>query len=372
MIPRIQKDRIKAQLVSSKIIVVRGPKNVGKRDLILEAILELNKSVLEINCDVKSNRNSIETTIHEIPSETDIILLTEAQHLEQLQSFVELALSDQLKQTIVIHCSFNPQLDETLLEVLSIEGMDIKVFAPSFYEAAQFFGLPQEEKLLEERLVFGNYPAVLNDLENAPVILQELVKGVTDTHLGINDRINKGDKLLRVMQLLAFSIGEPISYNEIGERCQIDNETVERYISLLEDALVLIKLPAFHSEKRYELKKAHCIYFQDNGIRNALIQNFNSTNLRNDMPQLWSNYVISERVKWLRMNDLSKTTFFWRTHTRQQVDFVEVGENVMGYKMDWEKRKKVKIPAMFSELYPQAKTILLNRSSYWNFLSRKN
>ena len=182
---------------------------------------------------------------------------------------------------------------------------------------------------------------------------------------------------MRMLQLLAFNVGEPISYNDIGERSGLDNETVERYIQLFEDAFVLIKLPSYFNDNRYELKKTHCVYFQDNGIRNALISNFNSTSLRNDMNDLWRNYMISERIKWIRMNNLKKKVYFWRTHTRQQMDFVEVGrDQIMAYKSDpkmigWEKRKNVKIPKSFTDFYPNIKTSILNKSTYWNFLTRK-
>ena len=371
MVPRIQKERLKQAFNSSKITLVRGPQMVGKLQLIISAIEDLKKTFSVIECHNKKSRSIIEERLIDSKN-VDFIILSEAQLLDNLQSIVERALTDQIKPALVIHCSFNPSIDPELMEALRVEKLDIKVFAPSFYESAQHFGLPKEEELLEERLIYGNYPAVLDDLEHAELTLRELIQDVITTKLGANDRINKGDKLLRVMQLLAFSIGEPISYNEIGERCGLDNETVERYITLLEDAFVLIKLNTYHTEQRYELKKAHCIYFQDNGIRNALISNFNPTFLRNDMPELWKNYVVSERVKWIRLSDMEKDVLFWRTHTRQQMDFVEVGEQTFAYKADWEKRKKVKIPAMFTELYPSVKSSVLNRSTYWNFLSRKN
>lgn len=371
MIPRIQQQQLQEAIKSSRIVLVRGPRNVGKLQLVHEAAEAENLTQQTMDCRSKKVDDEIGDWIDSIEDLTDTIILYEAQFLENLQSIVEKAFSGELKQSLVIICSFEPQLDEELMEALKLEELDFKIFAPSFYEAAQHFGLPQEEKLLEERLIFGNNPKVLDDLEHAPVTLRELIHDVIHTKLGAKDRINKGDKLLRVMQVLAFEIGEPVSYNDIGERCGIDNETVERYIDLLEQAFVLIRLPSYHTEQRYELKKSHCIYFQDNGIRNALIENFNPTFLRNDMLQLWKNYMVSERVKWLRMNNRTNDVYFWRTHTRQQIDYLEMGEEMMGYKMDWEKRKKVKIPNMFSECYPDAKAIVLNRSSYWSFLTRK-
>ena len=120
-----------------------------------------------------------------------------------------------------------------------------------------------------------------------------------------------------MLQLLAFNIGNAVSYNEISERCGLDNETVERYIQLLEDAFILIQLKPYFNNHRYELKKTNMIYFADNGVRNVLISNFNPTFLRNDMNELWRNYVISERVKWIKLKGIENTVFFWKTHTKQ-------------------------------------------------------
>jgi len=371
MIPRIQKSQFQERLKDSKIVLVRGPKKCGKLPFIETSVSELNASSVVFNCDDKKTKKSIHELINSVEKDINFIVFNEAQHLHELQEIIEKSFAGEIDQSIIISCSFTPVIDELLIEALEGSGLIFDLFAPSFYEAAQHFGLPEEEKLLEDRLIFGNFPEVIANLEEAENTLKEFITEIINTNLGAKDRVNKGVKLRQMLQILAFELGEPISYNEVGERCGLDNETVERYIDLLVDAFVLIKIPSFHKEERYELKKAHCIYFQDNGIRNVLINNFNPTFVRNDMAQLWRNYVISERVKWLKMNRLNKDIYFWRTHTRQQIDFIEKGEKLMAYKTDWEKRKKVKIPALFESYYPEAKTSTLNRSTYWNFLSRK-
>lgn len=372
MIPRIQKEQLTQKLKEHKLILLSGPKNAGKMELLQEVISELGWTAKTVDCHQKKTRSSIDANFTVLKSEAQVLVLNEAQHLESLQEILEAILANEITSTTVVACSFTPQVDEILLEALKMQGLEIVLYAPSFYESAQHFGLPQEEKLLEERLIYGNYPQVLEDLENAEHTLRELIQEVLYTKLGAADRINKGDKMMRVLQILAFQVGEAISYNEVAERCGLDNETVERYIDLLEQAFILIKLPSFHTEKRYELKKTHMIYFVDNGIRNALINNFNSTFLRNDMHELWRNYVIAERIKWIRMHNLEKGVYFWKTHTKQQMDFIEVDNGtIVSYKTDWEKRKKVKFPKLFETYYPQAKMSVLNRSTYWSFLTRK-
>ncbi len=372
MIPRIQKERLQQQLKGNKLILLTGPKHVGKMMMLEEVIVENNWTKSHFNCDDKKIRKSLEDRSSLIKITTEFLVLEEAQYLGNLQEILEDVLSGEVQSTTIVCCSFMPKVDEILLEALRLEGLEVTVFAPSFYESAKYFGLPEEEKLLEERLIYGNYPRVLVDIEHAELTLRELIQEVIFTNLGANDRINKEDKMMRMLQILAFRVGDAVSYNEVAEKVGLDNETVERYIDLLVDAFILIRLPSYHTGQRYELKKSQVIYFADNGIRNALISNFNPTFLRNDMNELWRNYVISERIKWIRMNQLDKKIYFWKTHTYQQMDFLELDESSFrAYKTDWEKRKKIKVPTAFSQAYPEAKTSILNRSTYWTFLTSK-
>lgn len=372
MVPRLQKTQLEQSIQSGKILLLNGPRKAGKLQLLQIVLSENRLGSTHFDCSDKAVRKGVNIErLCEV--ETPVIVLEEAQYLTNLQQILEAVLGGNVQATVIACCSFTPDVDEMLLEAMRMEGLQMDIFAPSFYEAAQHFGLPKEEELLEERLIYGNYPQVLGDLEHAELTLRELIQEILFTNLSAHDRINKGDKMMRVLQVLAFHVGDAVSNNEVAERCGLDNETVERYIELLTQANVLIKLPSYHTEQRYELKKSQAIYFTDNGIRNVLISNFNPTFLRNDMDQLWKNYLVSERVKWIRLNGLEKEVYFWKTHTKQQMDFIEIGDGkMMAYKTDWEKRKKLKLPKSFADAYPEAKMSALNRSTYWNFLSRKN
>lgn len=378
MIERLLKEAIQAKLKESKLLLIEGPQGVGKRTL-LEQIFDAENAQFHLfDVAVKKVRKSLEEDVELLRQVSEpFIVIQQAQYLPNLQEILEMVLTGEVRSTVVVVCSYTPPMDPALLEALKLEGMLFTLYAPSFNESAKHFGLSQETELLEERLIFGNYPAVLSNLNNAPETLNQMINEAVHTQLGVNDRVNKEDKLMKMLKILAFQCGEPISYNDIAQRCGVDNETIERYIQLFEKAFLLIQLPSLYSGHRYELKKTHVVYFQDNGIRNALIQNFNEPELRNDMDQLWRNYMVSERVKWIRMNGMEKQLYFWRTHTRQQMDFIEVGADaMMAYKADpgmfsYEKRKKVKVPKSFEESYPAAKTSILNKTTYWNFLTRK-
>ena len=376
MISRLLFPQFKSNLASNKVLLLSGPRHVGKQTMVLKAIEELQVNCIEFNAaDKKIVKLFEEPSAHvlnELFNASPFVIIYEAQYVLKLQDIIELVLSGEINSTLVLCCSYQPVMDEVLREVLQLQGLELNLLPPSFYELAQHFSLPEEEKNLEQRLIFGNYPEVVMNLSEAENTLVNLLQEVIFTNLGVTDRINKSDKLFKALQTIAFNIGEPLSYNEIGEKCGIDNETVERYVDLLERSDILLRIPTYFNEHRYELKKSHVFYFVDNGIRNALIRNFNPIDLRNDVDQLWRNWLIAERIKWNKLNGKSVDYKFWRTHTKQTMDFIEFAEDkIQAYKTSWEKKKKMKFPGMFLELYPTISTHTLNRSTYWSFLTKK-
>ncbi|MFN5148093.1 MAG: ATP-binding protein [Flavobacteriia bacterium] len=376
MVPRIQFERLKGKIAESRIVLVNGPRRVGKQTLVGNSLAELGEEYMEFDASDKKTRKQFEivsgTLLVELFKGHRHVVIHEAQYLEKLQDMIEILLSEEINVTLILCCSYQPLIDEVLREVLQLQGLEFTLLPPTFYELAQKNSLPEEEKLLETRLIYGNYPEVTENLAHAELTLHEMIQEVIFTNLGVTDRINKGDKLLRMLQIIAFNIGEPVSYNEIGEKCGLDNETVERYVDLLERSFLLIRIPSFYNGQRYELKKSHVIYFLDNGIRNVLIRNFNPVFLRNDIDQLWRNWLISERIKWNRLNNKTVEYKFWRTHTRQTMDFIELFDGkASAYKTSWEKKKKLKFPALFKSSYPDVAMLTLNRSTYWGFLTKK-
>ena len=376
MIPRLQYKAIKQKIGTNKLLLLSGPREVGKQTIVKEILDSVGFEFLELNAKQRATKKLFESvdekSLKSVFGSNRFVVIHEAQYIDKLQEIIEEILSGEWNLTLILTCSYEPMIDELLREVLQMQGLEVLLMPPSFYELAQFNGLPVEESLLEQRLIYGNYPSVVSDLSKAETKLKELVDQVIFTNLGVTDRINKGKKLMHMLQILAFEIGDAVSYNDIGDRCGLDNETVERYIDLLVKSFVLIKLPSYYNNHRYELKKSHTIYFVDNGIRNVLINNFNPMTLRNDWDQIWRNWLISERIKWNQLNNKEVEYYFWKTHTKQIMDYLEIENgSVSAYKTSWEKRKKMKFPASFSEAYPFSKTHALNRSTYWGFLTKK-
>ncbi|MCO5260209.1 MAG: DUF4143 domain-containing protein [Crocinitomicaceae bacterium] len=374
---RIQQQQIIDKIQTSRVVLLSGPRLSGKEEMIAQALTELNVATLQINAENKRECKVIvesdEEALKESFANYRLVVIHEAQYLTNLQSIIELVLTDVIPSSIVLNCSFEPMMDELLKEVLDTQGLHIRIYPPALYELTSHFGMAEESKLLENRLIYGNYPAVTLTPDAAQSILTHLLDTILITDLGVTDRINKKQQLIKMLQMLAFYIGEPISYNEIAVHADIDNETVERYIELLEKAYVLIRIPSYSTDKRYELKKSYLIYFVDTGLRNMLINNFNAPSIRMDMDALWKNWLIAERVKWNAINNKRTTYWFWRTHTKQTIDFIEENENnqFVAYKIDWNKNKKMKFPQMFTNYYPEITTKLLNRKTYIAFLASK-
>lgn len=374
-IERQQKTQAINALKEGKILLVQGPKGIGKTRFVLDAVEAISPlyQLLEKTDyrDLNTGEN-LKNQLITYAQGSEYLILKNAEYLLHLQAILELALSDDELPKIILICSFQPTIDELLLEALKEADLFIEISPYSFYELAQVKGMGTLEKELEDRLVYGSYPAIIDQPENAEEVLNNLIDNILVSQLGASDRINKKKQLVSVLKTLAFEMGDIISYNDIGIRCDLDNETVERYIDLFEKASLLYRIHSYYGGHKYEMKKGVCIYFADNGLRNALINNFNSMEWRNDATQLWRNWLFVEKIKWNQNLGKKVQYYTWRTHTKQNVDCIEIENGRMrAYQTSWTKKKVIRFPAGFLKNYPEAETFQLNRSTYWSFLSSK-
>jgi predicted AAA+ superfamily ATPase len=363
-----------AKLAESKIVVLSGPRKSGRKTLLNNVLASRREATIAIDCSNKQQKKAIDSVelFREYTAGKAIVILEEAQYLTQLQAIIDDTLGNDSLENLVLCCSFEPALQEELWEALRYQGLEIIVYPYSYPEMAQVNGVRQEDELVDRRLIFGYYPEVVADPENAEQTLIRLLEEGIFTQLGAADRINKSDRLIQLLRLLAFNIGQAISYNDLGQQCGLDNETVERYIHLLEKAHLLFILPSYYNGHRYELKKSHTVYFTDNGIRNALIRQFQPLEFRNDIDLLWKNWVISERRKANALAGRMPYCYFWKTHTKQEMDYMEISETgIAAYKMQWDRRKKIRIPASFTQAYPEIKATGINRTTFWSLLTKK-
>jgi uncharacterized protein len=371
MLKRTIEPLVQKHLQENKLLVLVGPKGNQRTELILKLSDEANCYVIDVT-KTKTRKeiesSSFETLIEKMAGKKHLVI-HEGQLLENLQALIEFVLFERDDVSLSCSCSFLPYLQAELIEALEIQGLILTHHSPTFQELAASYGLPQLEKTIDERLIFGNMEEVIQHPESAVTYLNQQLTSILETQISTQDRINKKDKLLKLLQYISFNIGEHLSYNEIGDKCGLDNETVERYIDLLEKSFVLVKIPVFYNEQKYELKKAHCFYFYDTGIRNACINNFNSLDMRFDANQLWKNWLIVEKIKNEVQTTEASQFYFWKTHTRQQVDFMQLNSTIQkAFQFQWNKKEKCKFPTSFVTYYPTIKTSVINKSTYWSFL----
>ena len=238
----------------------------------------------------------------------------------------------------------------------------------SFEELEKTIGFSEISKQLENRIIYGMYPDVLNHIGKEKEVLENLINSYLYKDILMLSGIKKADVLQKLTQALALQIGNEVSYNELSQLIGANKETVSNYIDLLEKAYVLFKVNPFSRNLRNEIKTNRKIYFYDTGLRNALISNFNSLDLRQDKGALWKNFLISERIKYLKHHKIYAKTYFWRTSQQQEIDWIEeIDGKITAYEFKWKAKKKVKFPQKFIDAY-QAEVKVIDTDNYYEFI----
>jgi len=309
------------------------------------------------------------TRLKAIIGKKNIIVIDEAQRIKNIGLIIKL-ITDQIPNVKVIASgSSSFELSNQVNEPLTGRKWEYKTFPLSFGELSAEHGLLEEKRLLPHRLIYGSYPEIVTN----PGDERELLLQLSDSYLYRDvmtlEQIKKPDKLVRLMQALAYQVGSQVSYTEVGQKCGLDNKTVEKYIILMEQAYVIFRLGSFSRNLRNELTASRKIYFIDNGIRNALIANFSQIENRGDVGALWENYLVSERIKLLANCGLWANNWFWRTKQQQEIDYLEESDGILNaYEFKWNPAAKSRLPKTFSEAYPNVHFETIHKDNVENFL----
>ncbi|VAW25898.1 Prokaryotic ATPase [hydrothermal vent metagenome] len=373
MIERILLKNIRKQLYKGKAIILLGPRQVGKTTLLKE-LSKQEQDVLWINADNIEDRELFNqpsaTRLKAIIGNYKIVIVDEAQRIEDIGVKLKL-ITDELKHIQLIATgSSSFELSNTINESLTGRKFEHQLYPISFGELVNQHHLLDELKMLNHRLIYGSYPDVINNAGNEKEILQQLTNSYLYKDILEWNRIKKSDKIIKLLQAISFQVGNQVSYHELGQTVGLNSETVESYINLLEQSFVVFKLSSFSRNLRNELKKSHKIYFYDNGVRNSLIANYNPISLRNDVGALWENYLISERIKYCEYHKIYSNTYFWRTHSGQEIDYIEEREGkLFAYEFKWNKNKKTKIPIAFKKAYDNYDFKVITPENYETFIN---
>jgi predicted AAA+ superfamily ATPase len=263
-------------------------------------------------------------------------------------------------------------LKQTLGEPLVGRKNTLELFPLSQIEFQEFENHKQTIENLEQRILFGGYPELEQypDWNDKQDYLYEIVSSYLLKDILMYDGIKNASKIYDLLKLIAFQVGKEVSLQELGNQLQISKNTVERYLDLLSKVFVLYKIIGFSRNLRKEVSKSSRWYFYDNGIRNALIQNFNRLDQRNDVGELWENYLASERIKKQHYQKIKTSNYFWRTYDQQEIDWLEEKNNDLhGFEFKWSPKKNPKAPAAFSNAYPDAQFDVIHSSNYLDFIT---
>ncbi len=373
MIARIIPSQIRKDLFKGKIIHIPGARQVGKTTLMNKLAEEVSEKLLWLNGDEPDIRSVFQqatsTKLGSILGDYQIIIIDEAQRIENIGLSLKLMIDNFPDKQIIATGSSAFDLANKINEPLTGRKIEYQLYPISFAEMVNHHGLLDEKRLLEKRLIFGYYPEVVNHPGEEVEVLKRLSDAYLYKDIFMLENIKKPILIEKLMQALALQIGNEITANELSQMIAADAKTVEKYIDLLEKAYIVFRLPSFSRNLRNEIKKGRKIYFYDNGIRNAIIRNFNPVNLRQDIGGLWENFLVSERVKSTSYQKLWLNRYFWRTHTQQEIDYLEeYGGKIHAYEFKWRKKKKTNFPKSFLDNYPHSETQLIDQDAYTSFL----
>jgi len=368
---------LKERFFKKKAIILVGSRQVGKTTL-LKQIIEKNEpsEILFLNCDEPETLQMLEnvssTELKNLIGNKKIILIDEAQRVRNIGITIKLIIDHISDIQLVVTGSSTFDLRNRLNETLTGRKFEYRLYPFSTAELINATSSLEEKRLLERRMIYGMYPDVVNNPSDAQKILIELSTSYLFKDILMYKDIRNPDVLTKLLIALSLQLGSEVSYNELGNTIGIKSETVERYIELLEKVFVVFRLQSLSRNLRNELKKSRKIYFYDNGIRNALIQNFKSLELRTDTGALWENFMVSERKKYLEYNEIYSNTYFWRTHTQQEIDYIEERDGILyTYEFKWNEKRKSKIPNAFAEAYPQHEFHCIDRTNYLDFITNQ-
>lgn len=375
ILPRIY-DNLNLLLKPNKVLVIYGSRQTGKTTL-LKKFLSENEGNFRYKLDSGDDVNtqivlgsSDFKKIIDYAKGYDLIAIDEAQRIKNIGMGLKILIDQLPNIKIVVTGSSSFELAGQIGEPLTGRKITLTLFPLSQIEMGKLYNDYELRSRLEEYLIFGSYPEALtsetvNDKKN---ILEELVGSYLLKDILELEKVKSSKLLLDLLRLLAFQVGSEVSLSELGKQLGIDSKTVARYLDLFEKSFVIINIRGFSRNRRKEITSKSKYYFLDNGIRNAIIANFNPLEIRDDIGNLWENFLVVERLKKQAYSKIYANNYFWRTWDQKEVDWVEEREGkLFGYEFKW-KRKFLKSSSAWTKNYPDATLEIIDNENYLAFV----
>ncbi|MCB8998436.1 MAG: ATP-binding protein [Bacteroidales bacterium] len=377
MIPRFLEHTLRDRLLQSgKVLILYGARQVGKTTLVKKIISNLEGRVLEINADRQPFSEILSSRDFEklkgLVSGYQFVFIDEAQRIPDIGINLKILHDNLPDMKIIVTGSSSLDLANRIKEPLTGRTWTYRLypFSVSEWQNYEHLNTLEIQMKLEEWMRFGMYPEIhqFENFKDKRQYLEELTGAYLYKDILALANIRYPEKLRQLLKLLAFQIGSEVSIHELAISLQVNRETVINYIDLLEKAFVIFKLSGFSRNLRKEVTSMDKIYFYDLGVRNALIENFNPLDSREDTGSMWENFLLVERRKKMEYERIFANTYFWRTYSGAELDYIEERDgNLYGFEFKW-KPKKGKAPATWLETYQNASYQLINRESFTSFI----
>lgn len=373
MFRRTIQDSIEQSLFKGKAVIIYGARQVGKTTLLMALQQSAAVPSIYLNCDEPDIRRALSdktsTELKILIGNNKLVLIDEAQRVSTIGLAIKLLTDTAPGIQVIATGSSSFELSSRIEEPLTGRKREFRLYPFSLTELGQIYSPLEINRLVERWMIFGIYPEIINAPEAAGTALQEIARSYLYKDILTFQQIRNAEALERLVQSIALQIGNEVSYNELAQQVGVDKKTVESYLGILEQSFIIFRLGSFSRNLRNELKKSRKIYFVDTGIRNAVINNLNPPDLRSDTGGLWENFIISERIKRNHNQQSFPNTFFWRSHQKQEVDYLEELNGVLrGYEIKWG-RTRLKIPTGFRAAYPDCPVTLINRENMMEFVT---
>lgn len=372
MIKRIVE--IEDLLEKNKVLIIYGPRQVGKTTLVKEF---LGKTTLDYlyftgdEIDFARDFGSCDLSlIKKIIGNNNLLVIDEAQKIENIGRALKLVVDNIENVFVIATGSSSFDLANATDEPLTGRKNIARLYPISLMELSHKNTAYEIYEQIDDFLIYGMYPNIISydSYEKKQRRLLEIKDAYLIKDILAFQKVKSSKKIIDLLKLIAFQVGSQVSTSELSKSLGVDHKVVSRYLDLLEKSFVLFRLDGFSRNLRKEVSKMSKYYFYDTGIRNALISNFNSLDNRDDGGQLWENFVIAERIKHNAYKKIHANYYFWRTYDQKEIDFIEEREGkLFGYEIKW-KREKKKVPVEWLESYKNAEYSVFDRENYSNFI----
>lgn len=376
MLKRHLKEILQQKVDYKKAIVVLGPRQVGKTTLVTEIASGLHNNYLYINGDDPAIRvawnSPSQSFINNYIGSHKVMVIDEAQRLGNIGLSAKMIIDAGKGIQLFLTGSSSLEIASKINEPLTGRKWEYRLYPLSWDEIKAHYSFAQTFPRLENFLVTGMYPEVVTHPDDAKEILINLAGSYLYKDILEIGGVRRPEILVKLLQALAWQVGSEVSYNELAQTIGADKATVSAYIDLLEKSFVIFRLQPFARNLRNEINSTRKIYFNDNGVRNTIINNFAPISQRNDVGMLWENFLISERRKQLAYQGFYGNAYFWRTR-QAEIDYIEEQDGrISAYEFKWNPRTKVKLPKAFIDAYQPSVAGVINRDNYWEWLSSGN